>query len=121
MSRISTELIAILFISLLFGFQADKLFSYLNCRVLNTINNNLKCDCEKEVKDFSNDDQQPNPQKSLSKEKPEELFVGCRGLLSNEFSILTKSALKIPFRSPTIRIGFCSKVFHPPDPALGRT
>jgi hypothetical protein len=115
MSRISTKLVAALFISLLFGFQADKLFSYLSCRALTTLNNAVKCDCEKEVKDFSNDDQQPNPQKAVSKEKAEEFFVACPGLLSNEFPTVSKNALKISLRSPKLKTGFYSKVFHPPD------
>ena len=115
MSRISSKLVATLFISLLMGFQADKLFSYLSCQALNIINSTVKCDCEKEVKDYTNDAQQPNQQKAFSKEKAEELFVGCPGLFPNQFPGSAKSVLKISFPSPSLRVGFCSKVFHPPD------
>ena len=111
----SRKLAAGLFICLLFGFQADKFLNNLNCPTRNINDNNTKCDCEKQIKDLPDNDQQPNPQKTVYTEKAEDLFLGGAAGNLLECHRLNTDALKKFFLSVILRTGYYPSVFQPPD------
>jgi hypothetical protein len=111
----SRNIIAAFFISLLFGFQAEKLLNLLNCRIRTYIENTTTCDCEKQVKDQSDNGQQPSSTKSTLTEKAEEFFVQCGESLTDHFYKLSLEKYRISFLRTILHAGFYTSIFRPPD------
>jgi hypothetical protein len=106
---------SIFFISLLAFFHYGKALSYLHCVIENTISTgSVYCDCEKQIKDNTDNTQSGAAQKATLKEKmPENLFTCSKHLLSlahetESPSIMTSNS------SRQISTGFHRSIFQPP-------
>jgi hypothetical protein len=113
----SRKLGAVLFISLLFGYQADKLLNYLSCLNSHSGNNRTTCDCEKQLKDAPDANQPPDSQKTISQEKAEDLFVGCPGIVPKELFSSSLKIRQLPRVNTILPGGFYACIFQPPDRA----
>jgi hypothetical protein len=111
----SRSIIAAFFLSLLFGFQAEKLFNYLNCRIRNISDNTTKCDCEKQVKDQSDNAQPPSSTKSIINDKAEELFLQSAGSFPGHLQSLSLKKCRISHLNTVLHPGFYASIFRPPD------
>jgi hypothetical protein len=107
------KITAILFICLLTLFYYDRVMSYVSCGIINITDSSSKCDCEKQVKDMPGDTQQSSSQKTISKEKAEDLFSDNAGFLSSLISANNFSSEAI-YKNLNLLKGFDKNIFQPP-------
>jgi hypothetical protein len=98
---------------LLLLFQYGKILTYINCRIESIINNSAQCDCEKQIKNSSDNNQSAPIQKTVIKEKTtEELFTIVTGK-----DFYNKSVQEIILYKPATTLlltGFNKTIFQPP-------
>ena len=105
-------MLALIFIFSLVFYQYGKVFNYIGCRINNIVSNNTQCDCEKKVKDATNNDSQPFSQKLTVKTNTDDLFFRH---YNSSIPLNTYSpAIKISFFSLSLTTGYDENIFQPP-------